>query len=258
MFSTLYLHGSLGDHACYTGLPELYYKKYGKKLGIISEQQDLWKNNQFCELNVVSSDVCTLRYERCGDLSDWKLYRPYRIFCELTGEEHPELTKEDLCPNLYYEKRNKQKQIVICDEAGWESRRGYSFMNELVEELKYVLGIHIIYHRHKNYGPRQINCIEPQNLSLEHLFYYLSISLCYIGYDSGLMHIAAGVNTPQIIFFGGTPSEIIAHSNTLLCLNGCQNPCTIENCSNQCLKNYENVNNIIIQTVDYLKCLTGL
>jgi len=230
---TLNLHGNLGDHAALTGVPYAYWKAMRRRLLLTSDRPEfrsLWARNPYCDL--VESPVgneYSVRFEDYGVLEDWKCYRPQRIFTELTGMA---ITPERVSPALYYDRAPHNKRLVVCDQASWENRRGYPYLNGLLVQLR-NRGWEIIYLRNTNMSERQVHCEHiMMKLNLIETIEFMNTASLFVGYDSGLAHIAAGLNVPSVQFAGSTPPRVFKHSNCIYCLEACHHCCT-----DQCLRN---------------------
>lgn len=245
----LNLHWSLGDHACYSGIFEAYYRRFGEHLGLLGEGKfsALWKTNPFVTTKP-SGESYRLRVERIGDKTDWTMYRPQRIFEEMTGVLP---SREEVQPKLYRDRKPVKGRVAVCDEAGWPNRRGYAYFNNLVNELNKDCETYLI--RNIGIGPRQIGCAKHEiRLSLDETIDFLATTEVYIGYDSGLAHLAAGVGTPYVMFNSATPPVVVKHDKCILALEACDHCCS-DCCNNHCLQNFPDHNSQIIEEIK--KCM---
>lgn len=232
---TLVLHGNLGDHAAFTGVPYAYWKSIGRRLFLWTDRPEfrcLWERNQYCELvETPVGKTYSVRFEDYGDFEDWKRYRPQRIYAELTGLE---AAKEDVSPALNYERAPVDRRIVVCDQATWPNRRGYRYLDALLAQLR-DLGWEVIYLRNTEVSERQVFCEHVMlKLNLPQTIQFMTTASLFIGYDSGLAHIAAGLRIPSVQFAAATPPEVFKHNNCIYCLEACSHCCT-DQCSGCCL-----------------------
>ena len=176
-------HWPLGDHVCYTGLPAAYHHYFGEKLPVHSMYTALWENNPYYEA-WHAHEGYQLKTEEFGRNPDWFRYRPQRVFEELTGIVAP---LSLVNPKLYYKRHPISKRLIISDEAGWVTRRGYPHFDDLTRKLKQDgWDIHY-FHKEERYGDREITFYDTHinELPLKVLIAYMATAEVYIGYDSG-------------------------------------------------------------------------
>ena len=256
----LYLQGSLGDHVIYTGIPEAYFKTFGKKLVIhdIEGYNPIWQNNPFIEMDNggvgQEPNVKVIRLDQTEE--DWNSYRPNRVFKELWNID----LKEKIGPNLYYPpNKNPLKPIAICEDAGWPSRKGYRYFNDLALQLKMKYK-QIYVFQNFNYrdcmGQSPNYTIDIKNVSgvfndMDLQFKINMLLKCgvYIGYDSGMSNLAAALQIPYVLFNGPVTAETIKHPSCIYAVEACKNPCHSEVCSNKCLEQLPNINDTIIEKI---------
>jgi hypothetical protein len=245
----LVVHGNLGDHACYTGIPFGYWRHFGRKLVVCSDRRDfdcLWANNPFCELADVPADrTYSVRFEEFGATDDWLVYRPQRVLLEMTGVL---ADPDDVDPALYYDRAPIEKRLVVCDQAHWECRRGYPYLNDLLKELR-DMGWEVIYVRNTEVSERQIYCETSMiRVGLRETIEILGTASLFIGYDSGMAHLAAGMKVPSVLLSAATPPIVFRHRSCLYCLEACAHCCT-DNCPKRCLSSCGNQNASILQVI---------
>src|SRR5580700_8222988 len=99
-------------------------------------------------------------------------------------------------------------------------------------------GWEIIYIRNTDICERQIFCQHVElKLALCETTEFLNSASLFIAYDSGLAHIAAGLNVPSVQFSGSTPPQTFMHRNCIFCLEACHHCCT-DRCASNCLTTY--------------------
>lgn len=247
----LILHGGLGDSACYTGIPEAYFQGYGKKLTIQSYHIELWESNPYCELGTSSGTEKThkLRFEQHGEANEWTTYRPQRIFAELTGSE---IEYENVQPNLYIPRNITPGRLVVCDEANWESRRGYKHLPQLVSELRKLNWDTYLIRNGGTENDREVYTSDHTvSFNLKDTIDFMATAELYIGYDSGLAHIAAGLGIPYILMLGSTPPVVMRHACCLHVVEVCEH-CFTVNCPHECLAKSDDKNEEIIAKIKTL------
>ena len=249
----LSLHGGLGDSACYTGIPEAYFKKFGEKLYIRSYYTEFWENNPYCILGAPSEpdEIHKLRFEKHGEEKDWAKYRPQRLFSEMTQSE---VEYEEVQPKLYTPRDTIPRRLVVCDEANWKSRRGYQHLPKLIANLGEMNWDTFLIRNGGTETDREVFTSDHTvNFNLKDTINFIATADLYIGYDSGLAHIAAGLGVPYILILGSTPPVVMKHASCLHAAEVCQH-CFTNECPHQCLANSddknEEIKNIIKERFD--------
>ena len=242
------VHWSLGDHVCYTGIPQAYHKYFGFKLGLLSDNSNydpVWANNPYiCKPN--PSDVSRYKVQIETLPSDWRYYRPQRIFYEMTNLWVP---AQEVQPRIYRERKTVPGRILLCNEAGWPSRQGYQYWNDLVKTLNNKYDTFAI--NNKNYSTDEpIQAKNNLRLSLENTIEFLTTTELYIGYDSGLAHLAGGLGIPYVLICGSVPSYIVRHLSCICAIETCENPCCVKVCQQHCLAASKNRNAEILERIN--------
>lgn len=240
MNRTLVLKGSLGDHVVYTGIPEAFYKKFGIKLFVESPYFPLWENNPFVTTERLD-DVFKMEYEQTEE--DWNMYKPRRVFMQMTGVD-PEKESLSVSPNLYKTRNIEPNLIIVNDEAGWPSRRGFLHWDSLLTALR-KKGFKIISLKTTTYRDctgqlveNPITVFDEQiiNPALSTVIDLLSRAKYYIGYESAYAHIAGALGVKYILFLGSLPEICIKHPSCIHVITSCKVPCHKEVCARSCLK----------------------
>lgn len=126
-----------------------------------------------------------------------------------------------------------ERTIAVDVWASHEARRWHRYI-----ELAHALGQAgwRIIEVGKHDGPR-IQCIGSylNKLTVRQTASLISKCTLYLGNDSGLFHLAAAVNVPQVIVFGSVPYFRRAYWNTTSVMSGrnCVVGCNTEKCSQQ-------------------------
>ena len=243
----LILKGSLGDHVCYTGLPEALYKhNHGKdpeKTEVITKYPKLFEHNPYVSnvLNGINhptdllSPYFEIPYET--ELWHWLVYRPVRAYYQLTGNI---IDRNEVQPNLYLLRKTKLGHIVIADQAGWPTRRrgpGGNLDKLAIRLLD--LGYHVTVIHNPNYtdcfGNKVPREIEHYNLSVNDnyisIIQFLQEAQYFIGYDSGIAHLAGALKVPSILLAGSVPPIVFAHNSAIKIFDTCGKHCHSEKCN---------------------------
>lgn len=253
----LILKGSLGDHVAYTGLPEALYKHGNIKIEVVSKFTELFKYNPFVQRVLSDIDRPTNSFHLQQFEEEWQdylIYRPVRVYYQITGKI---IDRNEVQPNLYIPRDMKHKYIVMADQTGWPSRRGYKYFDELAIRLL-DLGYHIIV----IHNPEYKNCfgnlvpreIQHYNISTR-VEYSILINIInkaqyFIGYDSGIANLAGALKIPSIIFAGSVPPIVFRHNSCIKIYDTCEKHCHSERCNIGCLSTFLNVNTEIIKIIE--------
>lgn len=244
----LHLHGSLGDHVIATGLPEAYFNLTGEKTYIKTERAGgnpvYWEDNPHV-LKQPTGEYKSLGFNTYP--KDYMIYTPVRMFYDISGYI---VDRSEVRPNLYKERHPEKDLIVINDQAGWPSRRGYPYLDELVHELL-DKGWKICYMRNDEFAdcfgqrsPRQLTryTFEVQP-TLRQGVETLQSAAIYIGYDSGYAQISGALGVPYIVMSGPIAPISSIHGSCIYAFNipGCRR-CCANSCPNNCLQNISNRN----------------
>jgi ADP-heptose:LPS heptosyltransferase len=232
----LMLHGSLGDHAILTGLPEAIFELTGEKTALPNKREDLlWALNPYVDDN--AGGLAVTPASNSG--KDYGIYYPARVIYDLLGK-HVHASKVQ--PNLYLP-RLSPDYVVLNDQAGWPSRRGYKFWNELARALQ-KMGYTVVYLHNPNFADCCNMVSAPtvfeanyfvDDFRIGTLIPILRHAIAYIGYESGLTHVAAGLKVPHGTFIGAVPPINVVHECNLFHVAACETFCCSDNCEKQCL-----------------------
>jgi len=243
------VHGSLGDQIMLTGIPELYYKLYNEKVSLAGDiKPELWKYNPYVE----DRHGDDFSYAFNATEKDYMIYYPVRIFNDMT---HRTVDRKHLQPNFYREYIKKPGTIVVNDQAGWPSRRGYIYFDALCKEL-INSGFTVIYSRNESsldcFGKSSEKVIhsfseQRHNLSLDSMINLVGSAEFYIGYDSGMAQVAGATKTKYVLLSSSVPPINTAHDSCIYYLDNinCRR-CVATTCNKQC---FEDKNQEIIGTI---------
>ncbi len=248
-------HGSLGDQIMLTGLPEAYYKLFGELTFVEGGREDLWKYNPYITKERFGKEFS---YSFNSYPKDYMIYYPIRVFYDLTGVI---CSRNFVHPNLYWPSV-KNNNCVVNDQAGWPSRTGYKYLDDLIKDIKKE-GFHITYVRNENFRDCFGNCPKKQltifdtvltDMSLSDMITTISNAALYVGYNSGLSQIAGATNTKYVLLDGPVPPINTAHNSCIFATDmlSCRR-CVLEDCINNCLQNSENFNDSILDVIRSLK-----
>ncbi len=248
----LKLHGSLGDFVMGTGLPEAYYKLFGKAVHIVTERfRELWADNPYITADP-SGPEHSIKFN--SDKYDYMIYYPVRLFFEMTGRI---VDRSIVHPRIYRSFERERRKIVMSDQAGWPTRRGYPFLNDLAVTLL-SHGYEVVYMRNDNFrdcigevNVRQIDKFsrEVQNPSNADMIRELGSAHIYIGYDSGYCQIAGALGTKSVMLSSSVPPINSAHDFCIYIAKECSGYCCAEKCEKMCLRSARNINEEIITAV---------
>jgi len=182
---------SLGDVIMCTGLPEAFFKLYGEKTHIVNPKMiGLWQNNPY-----LSPEPIGQRFTVSPNThKDYISYYPQRLFYNLTGQL---VNKKDVSPRFYVNYNPVPGRIVINDAAGWPSRRGFN-LDEVCNRLQDYEIVYLHNTFRDCFGqllPPTITHYSEVKNDVDPIELLRTASL-YIGFESGLTHLAAGVGVP--------------------------------------------------------------
>jgi len=244
----LNIHGSIGDHIMATGLPGAYFKLTGEKTYIKTERPGgdpvYWESNPYI-LNQPAGEIRSLAFNAYP--KDYMIYTPVRMFYDISGYI---VDRSEVHPNLYKGRQPEKDLIVVNDQAGWPSRRGYPHLNELIRELLEG-GWRVCYMRNDEY---QDCCGQLSARQLTHYTYEIQPTLrqgvetlqraaVYIGYDSGYAQVAGALGVPYVLISGPIPPINTKHNSCIYALNDSKcRRCCVNSCPNNCLQSAPNRN----------------
>ena len=251
--------GSLGDHVCYTGLPKVLKFHFGKDIIVQTKYPKLFDYNPYVSRVILPNESrpedVTGSFEIPYETQEWQwlVYKPIRAYYQLTGKI---IDRKEVQPKIYFPLDSRLGYITIADQAGWKTRRGYSFLDNLANQLL-DNGYHITVIHDPNYtdynGNRSEREVNHYNVSVKEdystLIRIIAESRYFIGYDSGPAHIAQALGIPSIIFTGSVPPINVIHDAAIKVYDTCERHCNKENCEYNCLSNYKNVNDEIIDII---------
>lgn len=238
---------TMGDNAAFTGLPEAYHKLSGNKLAVSCSSNAyayLWERNPFVEYQGTRPNKCLLTPpETMGRLIYSQIYKPVYFYGQLTGKAQ---TANNLQPNLYMDKAVVPRRLIVCDEAGWPNRRGYPFFKNVIKgmikdgwNVVHLTGRTKVWH----YGHEYPWTNELEDLKLDvalmtnckDMVNFMATGAAFIGYESGLAHVAGALRMPYAFFAGGTSVSANRHPSCVFAVDGCFNVCLLHACSNHCI-----------------------
>jgi hypothetical protein len=252
MILDIHKNMSLGDYVMCTGIPEAYHTVYGENTYLINKKvHELWEQNPFVADTPNGSTLSFTPNER----KDYMIYYPIKIFYDLTGLI---VDRELVKPRIYKVRNPEKRTILVNDQSGWPSRRGYRYWNELVTELQ-ELDYQIYYFRYDKYRdclgkpmPEEVRhpdnkFINPSNTDLIDLFCSVEF---YIGYDSGPSHIAGALNVPYVALQSSVPPINTCHDSCIYTAKICSGYCATPQCNKNCLTTAPNINYKIIRAIN--------
>lgn len=256
---------TMGDNAAFTGLPEAYHTLTGKKLAVSCASNAytyLWERNPFVEYQATRSNKCLLTPpEAMGKLIYSQTYKPVYFYGQLTGRC---ATAHTLQPNLYLDRTPVPRRLIVCDEAGWPNRRGYPFFKNVVEgmiadgwDVVHLIGRTKVWH----YGHEYPWTNELESLRLDtaqltnckDVVDFMATASAFIGYESGLAHVAGALRVPYAFFAGGTSVSANRHPSCVFAVDGCFNVCLLHACSNHCIVRLPNHTDQIVTSFKEFK-----
>lgn len=255
------VHGNLGDQVMFTGIPEAFYERFGEKTYISGEacRKELFETNPYLLDQPIGKKLSFGIQNK-----DHEIYYPVKIFRDISEQFTGApwiLDREKVAPNLYRTPvRRNANLVVVNDQAGWPSRTGYPYFNDLsVMLLKKGFTVNYLYNNNfhdcnGNVSQESIYDFSYRsgNESLSELIEKLSICFLYIGYESGIMHLAGALGTPCVYITGSVPSISAPDSCIFITkLDHCRK-CHQENCPNMCLHSAHNQNDAICSAIDRL------
>lgn len=247
----LNLWGSLGDHVIMTGIPEAYYLYYGEKTKIIDKGSDIfWNNNPYVTEERIGKEC----HFAPNNPDTYQFYYPQRVFKDITGLW---IERELIQPNLYIPRKTIPKLVIMNDQAGWPSRRGYRYLNNLSRRLM-ESGYTVAYLRNNGFKDCTNKVSAGQiwqysyilsDLPRPDLVARMSEAAFYIGYDSGLSTLAGALKIPYITFYGSIPAINTAHDTCIYAIDECDHCCT-DQCNKNCLTLYEDKTEEIMERIE--------
>lgn len=244
-------HGSLGDQIILTGIPEAYYKLYGEKTYVNMVRTEIWDDNPYLT-NEKSGIEFTYNFNVYP--KDYMIYYPVRIFYDLTGH----IVESSFVRPKIYKSFHRDKICVVNDQAGWPTRTGYRYLNDLITQIK-DLGYVITYLRNELFRDCIGNCPPEQITKWDHKLVNIPLSnrievigscQLYVGYNSGNAQLAGALDTPYIQIEGSVSPINTRHPSCIYVTDipGCKRCCS-DSCHMNCLSNLDNINHKIINVI---------
>lgn len=260
MYDGIVLIDAIGDHVCFTGVPEAYFKATGIRLTIHSlknsdEMKQIWKDNPFVTWRAPAKKIFLFPFNYTSKSAyEWNaVYKPFWIYTRMTGSFiSPELIR----PKLYYKREPVKNRLIISDEAGKSFRRGYPYMNALAaafrrdgwevivlrNTVKQLLETNETLSNHEIKGNYDV----AQFTNVEDTIKFMATASAYFGYESGLAHVAGAFNIPYGIFGAANGVENNRHPSCLFAVCACSTPCLSLNCDKPCMARLQNYNDLIV------------
>jgi ADP-heptose:LPS heptosyltransferase len=231
---------SIGDTLGISALAEIYYDKTGQPIRLNCIREDLFKNNpkvilekkDFKELDPCRTYECNIIKNYLNQLNlDNNLNLKPKIYL---SEEEENKGKEIV------EKFSHKKIISVCLFSSADCRDlRYDYISNLLKKLKYDMGYSLILVGNL---PKKIDDYEEVfdeqfiDLDLRTICSIISMSDLYLGVDTGLFHIAAALEVPQVVFFRNSGCENNQYSNTFFHKSNtkCSDYCTYTPCLVKC------------------------
>lgn len=254
---------ALGDHVCFTGVPEAYFKLTGIKLSIkpwswfggSQTMMSVWENNPYATWR--GPAVNWYRMPRDFDKNsayEWNtVYKPLRIFKDLTNEF---ISPDAVRPKLYYPLKRVKNRLIVNDEAGHSFRRGYVYMNSLIADLKkdgwdvVILrnGVKSLIDSRITLSSVEINgqYDVARFSNIRDTLLFMATAHAYFGYESGLAHVAGAYNIPYGVFAAANGVENNRHPSCIFGICACSTPCLGHVCEQQCMAQLPNYNEMVL------------
>jgi ADP-heptose:LPS heptosyltransferase len=254
---------ALGDNVCYTGVPTAYFKVTGNKLAVRSEGLDtreshmaaVWQNNPHVSWQGTAKRW--LRHPLVFSKNEAYLwgttYKPLWLYQTLTKKT---VSPDDVRPKLFYLRNQIKKRLIVNDEAGQPIRRGYPHMDALIKSL-HARGWDIVVLRngvkriqektdalsgYEIHGPYD----RAQYADVKTTIEFMATAHAYIGYESGLAHVAGALNIPYVMFSTVAGAEINRHPSCVFAVCACPTPCMNMSCQKACMQKLPNYNDLIV------------
>jgi hypothetical protein len=256
---------TMGDNAAFTGLPAAYHRLTGLKLAVScpsSAYAYLWERNPYVEYQGKRTYKCLLTPpESMGRLVYSQVYKPVYFFGELTGKP---ATAVEVRPNLYLPRKPVPRRLIVCDEAGWPNRKGYPYLKEVVAGMM-ADGwdvIHLIGRTKKwDYGTQAAWENELVDLKLDTaqmsnckaIVDFMATGSAFIGYESGLGHVAGALDVPYAFFAGGTSVTANRHPSCVFAIDGCFSVCLLHACPHHCIAKLVNHTDQVVEAFKEFK-----
>lgn len=260
MYDGICLIDAIGDHVCFTGIPEAYYKATGIRLALHSlrnsdEMKPIWRDNPYVVWRGVAKKVFIfpLKYTPASAYEWNAVYKPLWIYSRMTGNF---ISPDAVRPKLHYERAPVKNRLIISDEAGKAFRRGYPYMNALAGMLKrdgwevIVLRntVKQLLEQNETLSNHEItgNYDVAQFTNVEDTIKFMATASAYFGYESGLAHIAGAFGIPYGMFSAANGVENNRHPSCIFAVCSCATPCLSLDCNKPCMARLPNYNDLIV------------
>lgn len=245
---------SFGDFIMCTGIPKAWYTCFKERVYIPNKRAvELWENNPYVSDVPLGKNInVTANAHR-----DYMIYYPVRIFYDISGGLI--VDRELVQPDIYQKREPIKKRILVNDQAGWPTRTGYPYLNDLVTELR-AAGYSIGYLRNEHFR----NCFgQIQNKQLVEFDYSVTNIMdnkvlirellqasFYIGYDSGISQLAGALKIPYVALQCCVPPINTVHDSCIHYLDICQGYCCSPDCKKKCFAQSPDFNSEIIKAIE--------
>jgi ADP-heptose:LPS heptosyltransferase len=252
--------GSIGDTLGLTYVVDELYKTKGLKSKIVTRIPELFLNNPFVDILPINSNVAN-HLTPCYNY-ECNIVKHYASQLGLNFSENPKpilYLNED---EINYAKNelkeyNSIKKIAVCLNSSAKCRDlDYDYIYPLLEKLKndgYILLLFgTIKQNDEIFDKSYIG-----KTSLRECISLMNECDLYLGVDTGLFHIMAALNKPQVVFFRNCGCSNNAYSNTyfldseVICGAKCREPFLFECFAEKKCMNMFNIN-------EYYKLINNL
>ena len=209
------LISSLGDTLCLTSILEPLYYRYGK-LTISTYLNELFHNNPYVDNVIVSGNLdivlnpC-LKYN-CNIIG----YYGKQLDIDIPSNSTPKLyltNSEKKYNSDYFDKYKNKKKIAVCLRSGNDCKdlRNY-YINDLLKNL--IDDGYILLGVGQGFYNNYIDNSFINKTTIREVISIINQCDMYLGVDTGLFHVAAALNKPQVVFFRSNQSSDNRYMNT--------------------------------------------
>jgi len=242
--------GSIGDTLCLTPIIEHLYKEKNSPVTVYSSLSDLFLNNPYVD-KIIYENNPSISLSPCL-LYSCNIIQYYfaQLGIDIPKGNTPKiyLSSEEINYGMNaLQKFNERKRIAVCLTGSCDSKSlRYHLLSPFLDKLKedgYVL-IGVGNENFENGYKFDKSFIN--KTTIREVISIINGCHLYIGVDTGLSHIAAALDVPQIVFYRNNESSNNSYRNThfienrIKCTGGClKQHLTICEKEKRCMDNFD-------------------
>jgi ADP-heptose:LPS heptosyltransferase len=250
----IYFLGAIGDTLGLTAILPLLSEKTNNKVNLFTKFPELFFNNPYVNtsnfLNNENTNIKPCLIYSCNIID----YYCHQLKLNYNKELRPELyltIDEVEKSKLKFKKIENFKKIAVCLYGSNDGKNlRYDNVKDFLLQIKKECNVKLIFFGTESpedtYNIFDEFVVGEYGKNLRNVFSLINECSLYIGVDTGLFHVAASLNIPQIVFFRNNGCSNNSYINTysmqsfVNCPEQCYKQHLIEcNASKRCMDNFD-------------------